>query len=87
MRLIFKTSSVTPDFLYIFNIILSFSTYSQSLKKICAREILGANVLNLARSSLVSSAAVFWDLAQSQKTAAKETSSSHRQLQRQAGAT
>ena len=45
MRLISKTSSVTPDFFYVFNIILSFSICSQSLKKICAWEILGANVL------------------------------------------
>ena len=48
MRLIFKTSSVTPEFFYVFNIILSFSTCSQSLKeKICTWEILGANVLEL----------------------------------------
>ena len=33
IRLIFKTSSVTPDFFYVFNLILSFSTCSQSLKK------------------------------------------------------
>ena len=33
MRLIFKTSSVTPDFFYVFTLILSFSTCSQSLKK------------------------------------------------------
>ena len=33
MRFIFKTSSVTPDFFYVFNIILSFSTCSQSFKK------------------------------------------------------
>ena len=33
MRLIFKTSSVTPDFFYVFNIILSFSNCSQSFKK------------------------------------------------------
>ena len=46
MRLISKTSSVTPDFFYVFNIILSFSTCCQSLKKICTWEILGANVLN-----------------------------------------
>ena len=45
IRLIFKTSSVTPDFFYVFNIILSFSTCSQSFKKICAWELLGANVL------------------------------------------
>ena len=34
-----------PDFFYVFNLILSFSTCSQSLKKICAWELLGANVL------------------------------------------
>ena len=33
LRLIFKTSSVTPDFFYVFNLILSFSTGSQSFKK------------------------------------------------------
>ena len=46
MRLIFKTSSVSPDFFYVFSIILSFSTCSQSFKKICTREILGVNILN-----------------------------------------
>ena len=30
----------------IFNIILSFSTYSEDFKKICTWELLGANVLN-----------------------------------------
>ena len=30
---IIKTSSVTPDFFYVFNLILSFSTCSQSFKK------------------------------------------------------
>ena len=45
MRLIFKTSSVTLNCFYVFNIILSFSTYSQSFKKICTCELLGANVL------------------------------------------
>ena len=45
MRLIFKTSSVTPDFFYVFNLILSFSTCSESFEKICAWELLGANVL------------------------------------------
>ena len=34
-----------PRIFYVFNIILSFSTCSQSLKKICTWEILGANVL------------------------------------------
>ena len=45
MLLIFKTSSVTPDFFYVFSIIFSFSTWSQSFKKICTWEVLGANVL------------------------------------------
>ena len=45
MRIIFKASSVTPDFFYVFNLILSFSTCSESFEKICARELLGANVL------------------------------------------
>ena len=47
MRLIFKTSSVTPDVFYVFNLILSFSTCSESFEKICAWELLGANVLKL----------------------------------------
>ena len=47
IRLISKTSSVTPDFFYVFNIILSFSTCRQSFKKICTWELLGANVLKL----------------------------------------
>ena len=46
--LIFKTSSVTPNFFYVFNLILSFSTCSQSFKKICTWELLGANVLKKA---------------------------------------
>ena len=45
MRLIFKTSSVTPDFFYVFNLILSFSTCRESFEKICAWKLLGANVL------------------------------------------
>ena len=45
IRLTFKTSSVTPEFFYVFNLILSFSTCSQSFKKICTWELLGANVL------------------------------------------
>ena len=49
IRLIFKTSSVTPDFFYVFNLILSFSTCSQSFKKICAWELLGVNVLKQYR--------------------------------------
>ena len=36
-----------PDFFYVFNLILSFSTCSQSFNKICAWEVLGANVLKL----------------------------------------
>ena len=34
-----------PQFFYVFNIILSFSTYSQSFKNICTWELLGANFL------------------------------------------
>ena len=34
-----------PRFFYIFNLVLSFSTCSQSFNKICVREVLGANVL------------------------------------------
>ena len=45
IRVIFKTSSVTPDFFYVFNLVLSFSTCSQSFNKICVWEVLGANVL------------------------------------------
>ena len=44
IRLIFKTSSVTLDFFYVFNLILSFYTCSESFKKICTWELLGANV-------------------------------------------
>ena len=51
IRLIFKTSSVTPDFFYVFNLILSFSTCSESFEKICAWELLGAIVLNTQRIS------------------------------------
>ena len=46
MLLIFKTSSVTPDFFCVFNLILSFSTCSESFEKICTWELLGANVLD-----------------------------------------
>ena len=45
MRLIFKTSSVTPDFFNVFNLILSFSTCSESFEKICVWELLAENVL------------------------------------------
>ena len=41
LRLILKTSSVTPDFFYVFYRILSFSTVSQSFKKICVAEVFG----------------------------------------------
>ena len=36
-----------PIFFYVFNLILSFSTCSQSFNKICVWEVLGANVLKL----------------------------------------
>ena len=36
-----------PDFFYVFNLVLSFSTCSQSFNKICVWEVLGANVLKL----------------------------------------
>ena len=44
IHLISKTSLMTPDFFLRFNIhvILSFSSCSQSFKKICMWEILGA---------------------------------------------
>ena len=45
LRLIFKTSSVTPDSFYVFNLILSFSTCSHSFKKSVRGIFLGANVL------------------------------------------
>ena len=47
LRLILKTSSVTPDFFYVFYRILSFSTVSQSFKKSVCGKFLGANVLEL----------------------------------------
>ena len=55
IRLIFKTSSVTPDFFYVFNLILSFSTCSQSFNKICVWEVLGANVLKSVKMHTISS--------------------------------
>ena len=51
IRVIFKTSSVTPDFFYVFNLVLSFSTCSQSFNKICVWEVLGANVLKDVRAN------------------------------------
>ena len=49
----FKTSSVTPGFFYVFSIILSFYTCSQSFKKIGTWEILGANVLKFKFMNLL----------------------------------
>ena len=54
IRVIFKTSLVTPDFFYVLNLILSFSTCSQSFNKICGWEVLGANVLKYIRECLCS---------------------------------
>ena len=34
-----------PDFFYVVNLVLSFSTCSQSFNKICVWEVLGVNVL------------------------------------------
>ena len=53
IRLISKTSSVTPDFFYVFNLILSFSSCSQGFKKICAWGLLGANVLKRAHRAAI----------------------------------
>ena len=39
-------------FFYVFNLILSFSTCSQSFKKICTWELLGANVLKIKKYEL-----------------------------------
>ena len=52
LRLIFKTSSVTPDFFLRFNLILSFYTYSQSFKKSVRVKFLGANVLKIAFANI-----------------------------------
>ena len=52
-----------PIFFYVFNLILSFSTCSQSFKKICTWELLGANVLNrvfAVESTLFLPARNFW---------------------------
>ena len=59
IRLIFKTSSVTPDFFYVCNLILSFSTCSQSFKKICAWELSGANVLKYEQKNNIKAAIFF----------------------------
>ena len=45
LRLSFKTSSVTPDIFYVFNLILSFSTDIKVLKKSVRGQFLGASVL------------------------------------------
>ena len=39
-------------FFYVFNLVLSFSTCSQSFNKICVWEVLGMNVLNFGLSSV-----------------------------------
>ena len=55
IHVIFKTSSVTSDFFfiflffYVFDLILSFSTCSQSFNKICTWEVFGTNVLKIPR--------------------------------------
>ena len=41
-----------PRFFYVFNLILSFSTCSQSFNKICVWEVLGANVLKRSNYSM-----------------------------------
>ena len=52
-----------PRFFYVFNLILSFSTCSQSFKKICAWELLGANVLKYPlRETIVNFVNVFVNL-------------------------
>ena len=50
IRLIFKRSSVTPDFFYVFHLILLFSTCSRSFKKICSWELLGAMSLSQSKA-------------------------------------
>ena len=52
IRVIFKTSSVTPDFFCVFNLVLSLSPCSQSFNKICVWEVLGANVLKQENSGI-----------------------------------
>ena len=43
-----------PRFFYVFNLILSFSTLSQSIKKICTWDLLGANVRKVKQAGLSS---------------------------------
>ena len=45
LRLILKTSSVSPDFFYVFYRILSFSTVSQSYKQFIVWEVFGRELL------------------------------------------
>ena len=61
IRVIFKTRSVTPDFFYVFNLILSFSICSQSFKKICTWEVLGTNVLKLFVTCRSDSLLYIWE--------------------------
>ena len=51
LRLILKTSLVTPDFFHVFYRILSFSTVSQSFKKICVWEVLIISHILLKKGS------------------------------------
>ena len=44
---------MTSGYFYVFNLILSFSTDSQSFKKICTWEVLGANVLKVVPDSFL----------------------------------
>ena len=66
LRLILKTSSVTPDFFYVFYLILSFSTVSQSFKKkLCVGSFWARTSLNhiwWRTFSFKVLIAIFWDL-------------------------
>ena len=49
-----------PQFVYVFYLILSFSTCGQSFKKICTCEVLGVNILNWSnRDSFLTHVAFF----------------------------
>ena len=54
LRLNLKTSSVAPDFFYVFYRILSFSTVNQSFKKICVWEVFGRERAGPSLSQLIS---------------------------------
>ena len=55
MRLIYlQTEFGDPPFFYVFNLILSFSTCSESFEKICTWELLGAKVLNRRETDSIS---------------------------------